>query len=299
MPKYVNDEPPLEGTLSTDVESFFDPATFTLTHLVTDPATHACAVIDPVLDFDPKSGRTSTDGADKVIARIRERGLSLDWVLETHVHADHLSGAQHIVAALGGRIGIGAHVTKVQKTFIDIYNLTDISPGGGAFDHLFKDGETVEIGTLKGYVMFTPGHTPACITYVFGDAAFIGDTLFSPDYGTARCDFPGGDGAVLWASMQKILALPDSTRLFLCHDYLPNGRALMTHTTVARQRAENIHLAAAQDADSYARLRAERDAGLSMPVLILPSVQVNVRAGRMPPAETNGVSYLKLPVNRL
>jgi glyoxylase-like metal-dependent hydrolase (beta-lactamase superfamily II) len=285
--------------LSTDVESFFDPATFTLTHLVTDPTSKTCAVIDPVLDYDPKSGRTSTDGADKVIARIRERGLTLGWVLETHVHADHLSGAQHITAALGGRIGIGANVTNVQKTFIDIYNLTDVAPDGSVFDHLFEDGETIEIGALKGHVMFTPGHTPACITYVIGDAAFIGDTLFSPDYGTARCDFPGGDGAVLWDSMQKILALPDATRLFLCHDYLPNGRALMTHTTVAQQRAENIHLLVAADGESYAKMRAARDAGLSMPVLILPSVQVNVRAGQLPPAEANGVSYLKLPVNRL
>ncbi len=285
--------------MSTDVESFFDPATFTLTHLVTDPQSKTCAVIDPVLDFDPKSGRTSTDGVDKVIARIRARALTLSWVLETHVHADHLSGAQHLTDTLGGRIGIGANVTHVQKTFIDIYNLTDVAPDGSAFDHLFEDGETLEIGALKGHVMFTPGHTPACITYVFGDAAFIGDTLFSPDYGTARCDFPGGDGAVLWASMQKILALPETTRLFLCHDYLPDGRALMTHTTVAQQRAENIHLLAASDAKSYAQMRAERDAGLSMPVLILPSVQVNVRAGQLPPAEANGVSYLKLPVNRL
>jgi glyoxylase-like metal-dependent hydrolase (beta-lactamase superfamily II) len=283
----------------TDVESFFDPDTFTLTHLVADPASGKCALIDPVLDYDPKSGRTSTRSADDVLARIAERGLALDWVLETHVHADHLSAADHIREKTGVRVGTGGNVCTVQKTFTDVFNLPAVKSDGSQFDHLFADGEAVSIGGLAGHVMFTPGHTPSCVTYVFGDAAFIGDTLFAPDYGTARCDFPGGDGRTLFASMQKILALPDATRLYLCHDYLPNGRALMTHATVAEQRAGNVHLSTIGDADAYAKMRTEKDATLSMPVLILPSVQVNIRAGRLPDAEDNGTRYLKIPLDKL
>lgn len=285
--------------MNTNVESFFDPDTFTLTHLVIDPANKRCAVIDPVLDYDPKSGRTSTASADKLIAHIRAAGLSVDWVLETHVHADHLTAAPYIVAALGGRIGIGANVTVVQNTFAEIFNLKDVAPNGSQFDHLFQDGEEIAIGGLTGRVMFTPGHTPACSTYIFGDAAFIGDTLFAPDYGTARCDFPGGDAATLYASIEKILALPDDTRLFLCHDYQPNGRALITAARVDEQRSANIHLVKAADAAAFAKMRRERDATLSMPVLILPSVQVNIRAGHLPPVEDNGTRYLKIPIDRL
>lgn len=285
--------------MNTNVESFFDPDTFTLTHLVIDPASKRCAVIDPVLDYDPKSGRTSTASADKLIAYIRGAALHVDWVLETHVHADHLTAAPYIVSALGGRIGIGANVTLVQKTFADVFNLKDVVSDGKQFDHLFEDGASIAVGGLTGSVMFTPGHTPACSTYVFGDAAFVGDTLFAPDYGTARCDFPGGDAATLYASIEKILALPDDTRLFLCHDYQPNGRALITAVRVDEQRATNVHLTKATDAAAFAKMRQERDATLSMPVLILPSVQVNIRAGQLPPAEDNGTRYLKIPIDRL
>lgn len=288
-----------ETTFRTDVESFFDPDTYTLTHLVTDPATQNCALIDPVLDFDPKSGRTSTRSVDQVLGRIAERGLKLVWVLETHVHADHLSGADYIRTKTDVRVGIGANVSIVQKTFSNVFNLPDVPTDGSQFDHLFADGEEIRIGELAGHMMFTPGHTPACGTYVFGDAAFIGDTLFAPDYGSARCDFPGGDGEILYSSIQKILSLPDTTRLFLCHDYQPGGRDLVVFNTVAEQRAANIHLQAAKDAAAYAKMRADKDATLSMPVLILPSVQVNIQAGRLPEPEDNGTRYLKLPLDTL
>lgn len=283
----------------TDVESFFDPDTFTLTHLVADPASGTCALIDPVLDFDPKSGRTSTASADKALARISERGLKLEWVLETHVHADHLTAGSYIREKTGARIGIGANVRTVQDVFTGIFNLPGVATDGSQFDHLFADGEEIAIGGLTGHAMYTPGHTPACATYVFGDAAFIGDTLFAPDYGSARCDFPGGDGEVLYNSIQKILSLPDATRLFLCHDYQPGGRDLMICNTVAEQRDSNVHLTACKDAAAYAKMRADKDATLSMPVLILPSVQVNIRAGDLPEPEHNGTRYLKLPLDLL
>lgn len=283
----------------TDVETFFDPDTFTLTHLVTDPDSDACIIIDPVLDFDQKSGRTSTSSADNIISRIKDRGLTLEWILETHVHADHLTGAHYIKDELGGRIGIGGHVTMVQKAFKDVFNLSDLTPDGRQFDHLFADGEQISVGSLSGKAIYTPGHTPACVTYVFGDAAFIGDTFFAPDFGTARCDFPGGDAAVLHRSLLSILSLPDDTRLFLCHDYLPGGRELLTHTTVAEQRQNNIHLADASDADAFTTMRRERDATLGMPALLLPSVQVNIRAGTLPAKEDNGTRYLKLPLDLL
>ncbi len=284
--------------MSTDIESFFDPETYTLTHLVADTGGKHCVLIDPVLDFDPKSGRTSTQSADVVLARIAERKLSLDWVLETHVHADHLTAAAYIRDATGARIATGGKVTSVQKTFTDIYNLNGDASTEAVFDHVFDDQEQIKVGDLSGHVMFTPGHTPSCVTYVFGDAAFIGDTLFAPDYGSARCDFPGGDGATLYNSIQKILNLGDDTRLFLCHDYMPNGRELVTHTTVATQRTENIHLVQVSTAEAYAAMRKAKDATLSMPVLILPSVQVNIRAGALPDAEDNGVQYLKIPLNQ-
>ena len=284
--------------MSTDIESFFDPETYTLTHLVADTGGKHCVLIDPVLDFDPKSGRTSTQSADVVLARIAERKLSLDWVLETHVHADRLTAAAYIRDATGARIATGGKVTSVQKTFTDIYNLNGDASTEAVFDHVFDDQEQIKVGDLSGHVMFTPGHTPSCVTYVFGDAAFIGDTLFAPDYGSARCDFPGGDGATLYNSIQKILNLGDDTRLFLCHDYMPNGRELVTHTTVATQRTENIHLVQVSTAEAYAAMRKAKDATLSMPVLILPSVQVNIRAGALPDAEDNGVQYLKIPLNQ-
>ncbi len=284
--------------MTTDVESFFDPKTFTLTHIVTDPETRSCAVIDPVLDFDVASARTGHAGIDAVIKRIAERGLSVQWILETHVHADHLTAAPYLRDAVGGRTGIGSEVGRVQKTFKRIFNIGgELRPDGSAFDRLFADGETLEIGGLTGRVLHTPGHTPACATYVFGDAAFVGDTLFAPDYGTARCDFPGGDARTLYASIARILALPDATRLFHCHDYLPGGRPLVVSTTVAEQRAENVHLVG-KDADAFAAMRAERDAGLSMPALIIPSVQVNIRAGRFPAAEDDGAVYLKWPIDK-
>jgi len=284
--------------MSTDVESFFDPDTYTLTHLLTDAGGKHCVLIDPVLDYDSKSGCTSTQSADVMLARIAERNLSLDMILETHVHADHLTAASYIRGVTGARVATGGKVTGVQKTFTDIYNLNGDASTEAVFDHVFDDGEQIKIGDLSGYVMFTPGHTPSCVTYVFGDAAFIGDTLFAPDYGSARCDFPGGDGATLYNSIQRILSLSDDTRLFLCHDYMPNGRELVSHTTVAKQSTENIHLIQVSTPDAYAAMRAAKDATLSMPALILPSVQVNIRAGALPDAEDNGVQYLKIPLNK-
>jgi len=283
----------------TDVETFFDPDTFTLTHLVVDVKSGMCVVIDPVLDFDSKSGRTSTSSADNVISRIKDRELSLEWILETHVHADHLTGAHYIKSELGGKVGIGGNVTMVQETFKDVFNLSDLTPDGRQFDKLFANTEHVLAGNLSGKVIYTPGHTPACVTYVFGDAAFIGDTFFAPDFGTARCDFPGGNAAVLHQSLLSILSLPDDTRLFLCHDYLPGGRELLTHTTVKEQRQKNIHLTNAADADAFTIMRQERDATLEMPALLLPSVQVNIRAGTLPDEESNGTRYLKLPLDLL
>lgn len=284
--------------MTTDVESFFDPDTFTLTHLITDPETNAAALIDPVLDYDPKSGRTSSKSADSALARIQERALKLEWVLETHVHADHLTAAAYIRDKTGAKIATGNNVTSVQKTFADIFNLPDVDTTGAVFDRLLDDGESIHIGNLAGTVMHTPGHTPSCITYVFGDAAFIGDTLFAPDYGSARCDFPGGDGATLYSSIQRILSLPEETRLFLCHDYQPNGRDLVVSATVAEQR-ENVHMKASTDAKAYDAMRREKDATLSMPVLILPSVQVNIRAGDLPEPESNGTRFIKIPLDRL
>ena len=286
--------------MNPDIRTFFDEATFTATHVVWDPETKRAAIIDSVHDYDPKSGRTDTASADAVIAFVQQEGLEVDWILETHVHADHLTAAPYLQEKLGGRIGIGAKVAVVQGVFKSVFNAEDaFATDGRQFDRLFEDGEQFQIGDLTVEVMHTPGHTPACVTYVVGDAAFVGDTLFMPDFGTARCDFPGGDARQLYQSIKRILALPPETRLFLCHDYGPGGRAYEWVTTVAAQREKNIHVNDSVDEDGFVAMRTERDKQLSMPVLILPSVQVNMRAGVMPPPEANGISYLKLPVDAL
>ena len=282
------------------VFTVFDKPTFTATHVIAEADGPHAAIVDSVLGFDPKSGRTSTKSADAVVALVKEKGLQVDWVLETHLHADHLSAAPYLKEKLGGRIGIGEHVVDVQATFKKIYNFERSFPTDGSqFDYLFKDGDIIRVGGLQIRVMYTPGHTPACVTYVAGDAAVVGDTLFSPDYGTARCDFPGGDARTLYRSIHRIFDLPPTTRLFLCHDYAPGGRAFMWETTVAEQRAKNIHINDSVTEDAFVKMRTERDKTLDMPVLILPAIQVNMRGGRLPPAEDNGISYLKLPVNAL
>jgi glyoxylase-like metal-dependent hydrolase (beta-lactamase superfamily II) len=280
------------------VLSFFDIATKSYSHVAADENAGVCAVTDSVLDFDIKSGRTGTAGADRLIEAVRQRGWRTDWVLETHAHADHLTAAPYIKAKLGGRIAIGAQIPIVQQAFRAIYNLGhDFPADGRQFDRLFADGDTFQIGGLVARVLATPGHTPACITYVIGDAAFIGDTLFAPDYGTARCDFPGGDARALYRSIQRILSLPAETRLYQCHDYPPDGREPQAYATVAEQRASNVHLAGKSE-DAFVAMRQGRDRTLEMPALLLPAVQVNIRAGAFPPPEENGVSYLKIPVNR-
>ncbi|MEH7829222.1 MBL fold metallo-hydrolase [Gemmobacter denitrificans] len=284
---------------SPKVHAFFDEATNTITYLVQEPEGSACAVIDSVLDFDYASGRTDTRSADAVIAFIRDHGLRLEWVLETHVHADHLSAAPYIQEALGGQIGIGERITQVQETFGKIFNEgTRFQRDGSQFDRLFRQGDSLMIGQLRAEVLHTPGHTPACLTYVIGDAAFVGDTLFMPDFGTARCDFPGGSAEVLYDSVQKILSLPDETRIFVGHDYKAPGRdEYAWETTVGAQKALNIHVGAGRPRDEFVAMRQKRDATLAMPRLIIPSLQVNMRAGQMPEPEDNGVSYLKVPVN--
>ena len=281
------------------IRSFFDPATYTVTHVVSDPATRRAAIIDSVLDYDPKSGRTATRSADAVIAHVREAGLTVDWHLETHAHADHLSAAPYLKAQLGGRIAIGEHIRDVQRVFKGLFNAADLRTDGGEFDHLFQDGETFAIGQLQARVLHTPGHTPACVSYVVGRDAFVGDTLFTPDYGTARCDFPGGDARVLYQSIRKLLALGDDLRLHLCHDYMPGGREVRWETTAGEERQRNIHVREGVTEDEFVQMRTARDRTLEMPVLMLPAVQVNARAGRLPPAEDNGISYLKIPLNAL
>ena len=286
--------------MKPEVKSFFDPATFTVTHVVREHGGKHCAIVDPVRDFDPKSGRTSTKSADEVVAYVKKEGLIVDWILETHAHADHLTAAPYLKEKLGGKIAIGEHIKTVQQVFAGVFHTEpEFATDGSQFDHLFADGDTFAIGTLEGRVMHTPGHTPACITYVIGDAAFVGDTLFMPDYGTARCDFPGGDAKTLYASINKVLALPPETRLFMCHDYMPNGREVQWETTVADEKARNIHVHDGVSEGEFVKMRTDRDKTLDMPVLILPSVQVNMRAGNLPPKEDNGVSYLKLPVDAL
>jgi len=286
------------------VEALFDSATSTISYLVMDQNTGSCAVIDSVLDYDPKSGRTNSASADKLVARVRELGAKVQWILETHVHADHLSGAAYLKQALGGQIAIGSQITQVQKVFGALFNADNrFARDGSQFDVLFDDEQTFSIGSLQARALHTPGHTPACMTYrveVDGQSvAFVGDTLFMPDYGTARCDFPGASARTLYRSIQRILALPADTRLFMCHDYLPGGRELRYMTTVAEQRASNIHVREGISEDSFVAMREARDATLEMPVLILPSVQINMRSGQFPEPEDNGVRYLKIPLNAL
>ena len=283
-----------------DVSAFFDEATFTVTYVVSDPATGRAAVIDPVLDFDPASGRTSTTSADKVVAHVNDNKLGVDWVLETHVHADHLSGAPYMKEQLGGKAAIGRNVTAVQETFKGIFNLKDLATDGTQFDHLFGDADTFAVGDISGHVIATPGHTPACITYVIGDAAFVGDTLFMPDFGTARTDFPGGSAPQLYESIRKILALPDDTRLFMCHDYKAPGREEFAwETSVAEQKASNVHINDKVSREEFVEMREGRDSQLGMPKLILPSLQVNLRAGELPAPEDNDVRYLKIPLDAI
>ena len=288
------------STATPQVHGIFDPATWTVTYVVHAGPGTACAIIDSVLDYDPKSGRTRTGSADKVVSYVKEQRLQVEWILETHAHADHLSAAPYIKQQLGGRVAIGDHITQVQKVFKGIFNL---EPGfeqdGSQFDHLLKADEEFAVGELRGKVLFVPGHTPACVAYQFGNAVFVGDTLFMPDVGTARCDFPGGDAKALYRSVRQLLSLPPETRLFMCHDYPPNGRPVAFETTVAEQRAKNIHVNDGISEAQFVQMRTQRDATLEMPVLILPAVQVNIRAGQLPPAEANGVAYLKIPLNAL
>ncbi|WP_044528415.1 MBL fold metallo-hydrolase [Herbaspirillum sp. B65] len=284
------------------IEGHFDPATSTVSYIVLDRATGQCALLDSVLDYDPKSGRTSTTSADLLIQRVNDLGATVQWILETHAHADHLSAAPYLKRKLGGCIAIGEHIRQVQDVFGTLFNAgAQFEHDGSQFDHLFVDGERFQIGNLKARVMHTPGHTPACITYVVEEgaqvAAFVGDTLFMPDYGTARCDFPGGNARTLFHSINDVLSLPAHTRLYLCHDYQPNGRALQFVTTVAEQRQSNVHVRDGISEEEFVAMRSARDATLAMPVLLLPSVQVNMRAGQLPPAEANGVRYLKIPLN--
>lgn len=286
---------------SPHVQAFFDKATHTITYLVSDPATHAAAIIDPVLDFDPAAARTSSGSADAVLKAVRAQGLDLKWVLETHAHADHLSAADHIREQTGVPVVIGEHITTVQKTFAPLFQAGDVRPDGSAFGRLVADGESLELGELDIAVLHTPGHTPACVSYLIGDAAFVGDTLFMPDYGTARTDFPGGDAATLYASIRRLLALPHATRVFVGHDYLPaQGRdSFAWETTVADERARNIHVHEGVDEAAFVAMRQARDATLGAPALILPSLQVNIRAGALPPAGEDGRRYLRTPLNVL
>lgn len=288
------------ATAKPQVHGIFDPATWTVTYVVYEKEGSPAAIIDSVLDYDPKSGRTKTDSADKVVAFVTEKRLSVEWILETHAHADHITAAPYLKQRLGGKTAIGDHITAVQKVFKGIFNLEpSFTTDGQQFDHLMQEEETFGIGNLTGRVMYVPGHTPACVAYQIGDAVFVGDTMFMPDVGTARCDFPGGDAKTLYRSAQKILSLPPQTRLFMCHDYPPTDRPIAFETTVAEQRAKNIHIHDGVTEEAFVAMRTKRDATLEMPVLILPSVQVNIRAGEMPPKDDNGVAYLKIPVNAL
>jgi glyoxylase-like metal-dependent hydrolase (beta-lactamase superfamily II) len=293
-------------TSALHVEGFFDPATWTVSYIVLDTGTRQCALVDSVLDYDPKSGRTRHTSADQLIARVRELGATVQWILETHVHADHLSAAAYLKQQLGGRTGIGSHITVVQKVFGSLFHAGDsFARDGRQFDHLFADDEAFQIGNLSARAMHTPGHTPACMTYVVSSgagaqadiAAFVGDTLFMPDYGTARCDFPGGDARTLYRSINRVLSLPARTRLYMCHDYLPGGREVQFISTVADEREHNIHVRNGISEEAFVAMRQARDATLDMPVLILPSVQVNMRAGELPEPEANGQRYLKIPLN--
>jgi len=290
-----------EACMGPDITSFFDEATNTISYIVCDPNGSACAIIDSVLDFDFASGRTDTRSADKLINFVKENKLDVQWLLESHVHADHLSAAPYIQMEVGGKIGIGSHITDVQETFGKIFNEgTEFQRDGSQFDKLFVEGDTFHIGQLRGDVLHTPGHTPACMTYVIGDAAFVGDTLFMPDFGTARCDFPGGSSENLFASIQKILTLPDATRIFVGHDYKAPGREHYAwETTVGEQKKKNIHIKSGKSKEDFVKLRDERDAKLAMPKLIVPSLQINMRAGNMPEPDEQGDVFLKVPINKM
>ena len=282
------------------VHGLFDPATWTVSYVVHNGPGSACAIVDSVLDYDPKSGRTRTTSADKLVTFIQENRLQVQWILETHAHADHLTAAPYLKRKLGGMTGIGEHIRTVQKVFQGVFNLEpQFRSDGSQFDHLFRDGEEFRIGELVARAVHVPGHTPADVAYVIGDAVFVGDTLFMPDVGTARCDFPGGNAHMLYASIRKILSMPRDTRLFMCHDYPANGRAVTFETTVAEQLARNIHVHEGVTEAQFVDMRSKRDATLDMPVLILPAVQVNIRGGELPPREGNGVSYLKIPLDAL
>ena len=282
-------------------QAFFDIATNTISYVVKDPAGTSCAVIDSVLDFDYASGQTDTKAADQLIKWVRAEGLDVKWILETHAHADHLSAAPYLQNQLGGKIGISEKIKVIQDTFGKVFNEgTEFQRDGSQFDRLFSEGDSFHIGQLRGDVMHTPGHTPACVTYVIGDAAFVGDTLFMPDFGTARCDFPGGSSETLYQSIQKILSLPDATRIFVCHDYKAPGRdEFAWETTVGDQKAQNVHVGAGKDQDSFVEMRDARDAQLSMPKMIIPSLQINMRAGHMPQADASGDVFLKVPINKM
>jgi glyoxylase-like metal-dependent hydrolase (beta-lactamase superfamily II) len=287
----------MPATAKPEIKAFFDEPTNTVSYLVWDPATMEGAVIDPVLDFDHRSGEATVESADAMLAEAKARGIKLNLVLETHAHADHLSGAPYIKLKTGAKVAIGEHIKDVQRIFRPIFNATDVSGDGSEFDHLFKDGETFKIGNLDAEVIYTPGHTPACVSYKIGDAVFVGDTMFMPDYGTARADFPGGDARALYRSIRRVLSLPLETRLFMCHDYKAPGRDQYAwETTVGEEKARNVHVHEGVSEDDFVKMREARDAKLAAPLLLLPSIQVNIRAGKFPPAEANGVRYLKVPV---
>jgi glyoxylase-like metal-dependent hydrolase (beta-lactamase superfamily II) len=290
----------IENSTKPDVSTFYDKQTSTFSYVVKDPESNACAIIDSVLNLDYNSGRTNYSSADEIIGFIKRNQLQLQWIIETHVHADHLSAAPYLKEKLGGKLGIGAQITTVQSVFGHVFNAgAEFKCDGSQFDCLFNDGDTYQIGSLTATAMHTPGHTPACMTHVIGDAAFVGDTIFMPDGGTARADFPGGDARVLFQSIQTVLSLPADTRLFMCHDYQPNGREVEYETTVAAERRENIHVHDGVTEDEFVAMREARDATLDMPVLILPSLQVNMRAGHFPESDDNGMVYLKVPINAL
>ena len=294
------DSLPINMAQKTPIEAFFDAPTNTISYVVYDNDTKACAIYDAVLDFDFSAGCIGYEAADKIIDFIEKNGLKLEWLIETHAHADHLSAAPYIQEKLGGKIAIGEHIIEVQNIFGKVFNAgTEFERDGSQFDKLFKDGDTYKIGNLDAFVMHTPGHTPACMVHVIGDAAVVGDTLFMPDGGTARADFPGGDAKTLYNSIKKVLSLPDDMRLFMCHDYAPNGREIKWETTVAEERANNIHVKEGISQDEFVKMRSERDKTLSVPKLIIPSVQVNMQAGKLPEPEDNGMSYLKVPLNAL
>ena len=291
---------PVDLSIKPEVKGFFDPATNTISYVVKDPASNACAIVDSVMDIDYAAGRITYDHADQLIAYVRDQGLTLDWLIETHVHADHLSAAPYIQRQLGGKLGIGRNITVVQDTFGKVFNEgTEFQRDGSQFDRLFDDGDSYQIGGMTCFAMHTPGHTPACMTHVMGDAAFVGDTLFMPDGGSARADFPGGDAGQLYDSIQKVLSLPDEMRLFMCHDYGPNGREIRWETTVGDEKAHNIHVGQGRTRDEFVAMRTARDKTLAMPKLIIPSLQVNMRGGDLPPPDEDGKRYLKVPINGL